>query len=152
VAHSRITMQIEAAGVFQQLVHVVNANGHSGEVGHGRVGGANAAKSAEVFPQVLIEVCDLAERIEVAHVAPRIGKGGLLRGGVLHVNALEEDIVVALAVEGRVYVDEVNERLRVLRTQLLEDIEAVSIVEVVELHGAKINSVKLLQGRSKTCG
>lgn len=82
--------------------------------------------------QVLINGRDLIEGIEVFVVTPGIGKGLLLCRGIFEVDAFKQDVVVALAVERRVDIDEVNEPFAImLAVEFEEYVEAIAEVEVV---------------------
>jgi len=118
MAHCRVAMEVKAAGVYEEAVHVINTDGHGGEVGNGAFGNADAVEGGDKLVEVRVEGFKLAEGVHVAYVAPGVGKGFFLGLGVSHVEAFEEDIVVSLGVERGIDIDEVDKSFGVLLMKL----------------------------------
>ena len=93
---------------------MINTDSHCAEVGNGTIGNADFGKGFEEGVEVFVEFCKLIDGINITYIAPSIGKGLFLCGGIFEVNAFKEYVVIALGVKGRINVNEINEATWVL--------------------------------------
>lgn len=128
-------MEVEGAGGFEDAVELEQAVGHHGEVGHHVVLAQEGAQSLHHLGHVGVGLVEelvkfaLGLRVPV----PRVLEGFNLRLARLSLGRFEQEIVVALGIERRVEVDEVN---RFGRNVVAEDVKVVAVIELI--HGRRV--------------
>jgi len=105
-----ITVQIQAACGFQNTVKFEQADGHHGEVGHHVRVYKEPAECLDHLSHVGVRLVQDLGVLPLSFIAPVPGifEGGDLRFGLLTLWAVEEDVVIFVAVEGRIQVDQVD--------------------------------------------
>ena len=122
--------QIERAGGFEDAVEFEQAVGHHGEVGHHVILPEEGPERLNDLRKVGVRTLDDLAVFALGLLVPVPGifKGFNLRLAALTLGRFEEEIVVALRIERRVEVDEVN---GFVREVLAEDVEVVAVEKLV---------------------
>ena len=141
MAHSRVAMQIKRAAVFQHFTHVPDTDSHCRQVSYCSLAEPYCVECGEEFEQIQIELLQLVQCVFVRNVAPCVCECLFLCLSVFQVNFLEEHVVIAFGIEGRVNIDEVYKSVRVLVVQFLQYIEAVAEIQCVHRLATIVNNL-----------
>ena len=135
MTRGRVAVQVEAAGRFQDAVQLDQTGGHHDEVSHHLVASDEVEQGADGFGDFVRRVQDQGFVSGFGCFAPVPGvfKGGDLGFAVGAAFGFEEHIVVAVAVEGRVEVYEVDAAIGEV-VSAAQDVEVVAVEESVA-HG-----------------
>ena len=109
--------------------------GHHREIGHHVVLAQKAAQGFHHFRHVGVRLMEEFVKFTLGLLVPMPGvlEGFNLRLAVVAARRFEEQIVVALGIERRVEIDEVN---GFVRNVLAEDLEIVAVIELVHWRGS----------------
>ena len=131
--------QIERAGGFEDSVEFEQAVGHHGEVGHHVVLAEKGAERLDHLRQSGVRAVDDLVKLALGLLVPVPGVLERLDLclAALALGRFEEEIVVALGIERRIQVDEIN---GFVRNVLAQNLEIVAVIKLV--HPPRIKQVR----------
>ena len=135
----RVAVEIERACRLEDPVELDEANGHLDEVGHHLVLADPGSQCRDdradlVRNAALVAGCvsqESVRRLGARAPVPRVFEGEQLSVALAPRLILEDDVVVAVRVERRIEIDEVDRRIFNVPP---EDVEVIPVVEDIRLH------------------
>jgi hypothetical protein len=123
-------LEIKRAGGFEDAMELEQTVRHHREIGHHVVLAQKAAQSLHHFRHVGVGLVQEFVKFALGLLVsmPGVLEGFNLRLAVVAARRFEEQIVIALGIERRVEINEVN---GFIRNVLAEDLEIVAVIELI---------------------